>query len=50
MASSEDYGLKCVCGHCYFADVRDVDTEVSTAAMDSSPSGESNLSIADIRK
>lgn len=39
-----------MCGHSSVVDLRDVDTEVSSAEMDSSPGCESNSSIDDIRK
>lgn len=39
-----------MCGHCSVVDLRNVETEVSSAEMDSSPDCETNPSIDDIRK
>jgi len=50
VAQNEDCGLICVCGHSSGVDLRCVDTEVSSAEMDSSPGCEPNPSIDDIRK
>ena len=39
-----------MCGHSSVVDLRNVDREVSSAEMDSSPGCEPNPSIDDIRK
>ena len=39
-----------MCGHCSVVDLRNVETEVSSTEMDSSPGFEPNPSIDDIRK
>jgi hypothetical protein len=39
-----------VCGHCSVVDLRNVETEVISGEMDSSPGCEPNPSIDDIRK